>query len=174
MEGIPVKYSISGVLALAALATAMPPQVVAQTDQGQVYAARLQLETDRAQVVADNLTLTSSEGTAFWPVYRAYRNDMHAVGDKVEKLIDNFGKVYTNLADSTATRLLNDWLGTRKERLDIRTSYVPKFMAVIPARKVARFYQIENKMDAIVAYAAAGSVPLAMTTTHKATPPPAQ
>jgi hypothetical protein len=166
-----VKYGIYGAVAVAALALATPRGAVAQADQGQVYAARLQLETDRAQVVADNLTLTDAEGTAFWPVYRAYRSEVHAIGDKSEKLIDNFGRVYTSLADTTATRLLNDWLGIQKERVDLKTSYLPKFMAVLPAHKVARYYQIENKLDAIVAYAAAQSVPLAMSGPHKATPP---
>jgi hypothetical protein len=168
-----VKYGIYGVVAVAALALATPRGAVAQADQGQVYAARMQLETDRAQVVADNLTLTDAEAAGFWPVYRAYRSEMHTIGDKAEKLIDNFGRVYTALPDTTATRLMNDWLGIQKERLDLKTSYVPKFTAVLPPHKVARYYQIENKLDAIVAYAAAGSVPLAMSGPHKATPPPA-
>jgi hypothetical protein len=171
-----VKYGIYGVLAFAALAVATPHRSLAQasagatSDQGQVYAARLQLEADRAQVVADNLILTSAEATTFWPVYHAYRADMKAISDRSVKLIDNFAKVYDQLADTTAARLLNEWLGIERDRVAMKTSYVPKFMAVLPARKVARYYQIENKLDAIVQYAAAGSVPLAMTATHKATP----
>ena len=115
-----MKYSISGVVALGVLAIATPQRAVAQADQGQVYAARLQLETDRSQVVADNLILTSAEGTAFWPVYRAYRGDMHNIGDKAEKLIDSFGQTYANLSDTTATRLLNEWLGIQKAQREKR------------------------------------------------------
>jgi hypothetical protein len=165
-----VKYGIYGAVAVAALALAMPRGAVAQSDQGQIYAARLQLESDRAQVVADNLTLTSDEATKFWPVYHAYRGEMRAIGDRSVKLIDNFSKVYDHLQDTTASRLLNDWLGVERDRIALKSSYLSKFEAVLPARKVARYYQIENKLDAIVSYAAAGSVPLAMTTTHTATP----
>jgi hypothetical protein len=161
-----VKYGIVGMFAFAALTLGTAPRAIAQSDQGQVYAARIQLEADRAQVVADNLTLTSGEATAFWPVYHSYRADMRKISDRAVALIDNYTKVYDTMTDAQATQMLNDWMGVETDRAALRSSYLPKFLNVLPARKCARYYQIENKLDAIVAYAAAGSVPLVMT--HKA------
>jgi hypothetical protein len=37
---------------------------------------------------------------------------------------------------------------------------VKQFAKVLPGTKVARFYQIENKLDAVVRYEMAGQIPL--------------
>ena len=39
-------------------------------------------------------------------------------------------------------------------------AYVDDFSAVLPGRKVARFYQIENKMDAVLRYELASRIPV--------------
>jgi hypothetical protein len=44
--------------------------------------------------------------------------------------------------------------------IDIRKRYVRKFRKVIPETKLARFYQIENKLDAITNFALARQIPL--------------
>lgn len=164
-----MKYGIAGLLAYAALTVAAAPRAMAQDQQGQIIAARAQLEADRTQVVADNLPLTTAQGTAFWPVYRAYRADMHKISDRAVALIQNYAKTYDSMTDAQATQMLNDWMAIETERASLRSSYLPKFLNVLPPRKTARYYQIENKLDAIVAYTAAGSVPLIMS--HPATKP---
>jgi len=40
------------------------------------------------------------------------------------------------------------------------SDYVPKFEKVLPPKKVARLYQIENKMRALVNYELARQIPL--------------
>ena len=44
--------------------------------------------------------------------------------------------------------------------LEMRKSYVPKFEKVLPAAKVARYYQIENKIRAAIKYELAEGIPL--------------
>ena len=39
-------------------------------------------------------------------------------------------------------------------------SYVPRFQKVLPAKKVARLYQVENKVRALVNYQVAQDIPL--------------
>ncbi|MGO9614154.1 MAG: hypothetical protein ACLPX5_14140 [Dissulfurispiraceae bacterium] len=38
--------------------------------------------------------------------------------------------------------------------------YLPKFGKILPAKKVARYYQITNKIEAIVEFQPAKEVPL--------------
>ena len=42
----------------------------------------------------------------------------------------------------------------------MRRDYVAEFAKVLPGRKVARFYQIENKMDAVIRYDLAATIPV--------------
>jgi len=43
----------------------------------------------------------------------------------------------------------------------LKKSYIPKLEKVLPEVKVARYYQIENKIRALVKYELAGKIPLA-------------
>jgi hypothetical protein len=47
-----------------------------------------------------------------------------------------------------------------KAEAAMKESYVPKLSKVLPAKKVARYMQIENKIRALVKYELAGEIPL--------------
>ena len=53
-----------------------------------------------------------------------------------------------------------EFLSVQTSYLNIITSYVPRFQKVLPPRKVARLYQLENKIRALVDYQLAQEVPL--------------
>jgi len=46
------------------------------------------------------------------------------------------------------------------DRVKVRRTYLDQFGKVLPGKKVVRFYQIENKMDAILRYDLAGRIPV--------------
>ena len=64
------------------------------------------------------------------------------------------------MTDDEASALLNDYLSYEKELLKTRTKYAKKMSKVLSGRTVARFFQIENKMDTIIEYELAGEIPL--------------
>ena len=64
------------------------------------------------------------------------------------------------MTDAVATQLLGEFLSVQTSYLNIITSYVPRFQRVLPPRKVARLYQLENKIRALVDYQFAQEVPL--------------
>jgi hypothetical protein len=121
---------------------------------------REKARTDKKLLVATALALTESEAKAFWPVYTAYQSDMIAHYDRVLKLIDTFSATYASMTDETATQLLGDFLALQTNHLAILTQYAPQFRRVLPPVKVARLYQVENKMRAIVDYELARAIPL--------------
>ena len=46
------------------------------------------------------------------------------------------------------------------DRIKVRREYLPQFAKLLPGRKAARFYQIENKIDAFVRYDLAAEIPV--------------
>ena len=118
----------------------------------QMEILRERARADKKLVVATALALTESEAKAFWPVYNAYQSDMITHYDKLLSLIDRFDKAYDTMTDQTATQLLNEYLTLEANHVALLKAYVPRFQRVLPALKVARLYQIENKMRALVNY----------------------
>jgi hypothetical protein len=121
------------------------------------------LETIRANrkaFVAVNLQLTDEEAKRFWPLYDAYQNEMSAIGDRVVAIVADYTANFRDLADAKAVELMKGYLAAEAERAEVRRKYLPEFAKVLPGRAVARFYQIENKMDAVLRYELAGTIPV--------------
>jgi hypothetical protein len=121
---------------------------------------REKVRADKKLVVALALDLSESEATGFWPVYGAYQSDMVAHYDRVAKLISDYATAYQKMTDETATQLLGELLALQSDHTALLQRYVPRFQRVLPPRKVARFYQVENKIRAMVDYELARDIPL--------------
>jgi hypothetical protein len=121
---------------------------------------REKIRADKKLFIAQNMQLTESEAKAFWPVYDTYQNDLAKLNDRTIKLIQDYAKNYKTMTDETAQKLLDEYMAIEGDRLKLRESYRPQFMKVLPAKRVARFYQLENKIHAVVSYDLARQIPL--------------
>ncbi|MGD9332511.1 MAG: hypothetical protein PVJ53_14450 [Desulfobacterales bacterium] len=118
------------------------------------------VRADKKLFIAENMQLSEAEGKAFWPVYESFQADMEKIYDRMGKLITNYAKNYQTMTDATAKQLIDEWLVIQADELNLRKSYLPKFRKVLSEVKVARYYQIENKIDSIGNYAMAAKIPL--------------
>ncbi len=118
------------------------------------------IRTDKKLFIAENMQLTEDQAKAFWPVYASYQAELEKIYDRDLKLIENYAENYEIMTNETAKALLTEWWSIDEDRLKLRNSYLPKFRKVLPEIKVARYYQLENKIDAIVDYALASNIPL--------------
>jgi hypothetical protein len=118
------------------------------------------IRTDKKLFIAENMQLTQSEAKLFWPVYDQFQSDLGKIKDRYAKLIESFAKNYETMSNETAKKLVNDSLKIKADDLKLRQSYLPKFRSVLPEKKVAGYYQLENKIDAVIAYQLASLIPL--------------
>lgn len=147
-------------LAIATLTALTASPALAQTATDELEAARTQIQADRKAIVSKLMQMTEAESNAFWPVYNTYREDLRKIDDKLVAVAESYFSNADSLTDKQAQDLLSDWMKLRADKLDLRKSYVKKFSKTIPTTKVVRFYQIENKMDAVIDYELAASIPL--------------
>ena len=133
--------------------------LAAQT-RSDIEVLRQELRTDRQAVVAKNMKMTEAQATAFWPVYRAYQAEITTIGDRFIKLLEGYGKKYDTMKDADADAMLKEYLEIQEAKLKVQSNYVSKFKKVLPGSLVTRYYQIENKIDAIVNLELAAGIPL--------------
>ena len=146
---------------LVALALCAAGSPLLAQDSGESRAARADLQAERTKVIAANLQLTDAEASKFWPLYEEYRAKQNRLDDKALALVQDYANHYDALTDDKAKELVKRQMELENDRLKLRRDYVGKFEKVIPSKKVARYYQIERKMDATIAYEAAKAIPLA-------------
>jgi len=147
------------VLALVGLAVAVAAQDK-PADNMQIM--RDKIKADKKLVVASNMELTEAEAKAFWPVYDQYQKDLGAINERIVKMIKSYADAYNakSMTDDGAKKLIDESVAIEKAETAMKESYVPKLSKVLPAKKVARYMQIENKIRALVKYELAGAIPL--------------
>ncbi len=102
---------------------------------------------DRRELVKAFMLLTESEGATFWPLYDEYRAARRKLGDRKVRLITVFAASIDSMSEDEAQRLTKEHLAIEKDKLAIEHSYIAKMSKVLSARTVARFFQIDDKLD---------------------------
>lgn len=156
------------ILAVTALIFGMMPMPSASAqgsyeklkEEIELTAAIINLE--RKEIINQNMKLSGDEERRFWSLYNEYRLTMNEVGKRKIKLITDYAdRVNTgSLSDAEALRLLKEFISIERAKLTRREEYISKFQKVLPLKKVALFFQIENKIDALLNFDLAKAIPL--------------
>ena len=132
----------------------------AQDIQSEIELTRAVIQTERQALVATGLDLTSAEADAFWPLYREYQGQQAILGDSDIKLIMDYSDSYGVMTDEKAKKMLDDWFDIESKDLSLKKKYAKKFRKILPDLKVTRYFQIENKLDAVIDNEVAKEIPL--------------
>jgi hypothetical protein len=127
---------------------------------GQLDLTRAIIKEKRQEIITHAMSFTDAEAKAFWPVYKDWRAKNTVLGDRKLELIIKV-EDSARLSDAETKPLVETWLKIEDDQLKLKKEYVKKFRAVLPEKKVARFFQLENKLDAVVNFDLAGHVALA-------------
>jgi hypothetical protein len=121
------------------------------------------VHADKKLLVAQNMDLTEAEAKAFWPVYQRYQDELFVLRVRTARMIKDYEDAYEKMTNDTAKKLLDEYMTIETLGSDLRKAYLPKFRSVLPETKVARYYQIENKIQAALMYVLAENIPLVET-----------
>ncbi len=124
--------------------------------------ARALLQVGRIEIIKDELRFTEDEAAAFWPVYDEYQSDLMEVRNRYADLLTTYSDLYRagTVSEDFAEKMVDDYLDIEEDLLKIKRKYLDDFRDALPARKVTRFYQLENKIDADLEARLALVVPL--------------
>lgn len=127
----------------------------------QIALVRQSAHTDRKVILMGNMTFTADESEAFWPKWNEYRAAVAANGDRTLALIKDFAANFENMTDQKANELMTDSFSIQMQDLVIKQNFAKELNTVMPAKKVMRVIQIENKLDAAIDLQLASEIPLA-------------
>ena len=122
------------------------------------------IKADKKLLVASNMGLTDAEGKKFWPVYEAYQKDLQQVNERIGKTIAAYADAYNEgkgtISNDTAKKLLHEAISAEEQEVKLKRSLADKVGKVLPAAKTARYYQLENKIRAVIKFELAKQIPL--------------
>jgi hypothetical protein len=160
-----MKKTLIAIVAVVALALAAAAPAFAQaapsgstTNMGILVA---KLKADKKLLVAQTVGLTDVEGKAFWPIYDACQAEQEAVNKRFAAAIAGYAKEYNagTMTDAKAAALTTEYFAIEDALLASKKACAAKLNGVIPAAKIARYVQVENKIRAQINYELAASIP---------------
>lgn len=144
---------------LLVLSVSTPASAQTALDE-QIALARQSAHTDRQVVLMGNVHFNSDESAEFWPAWKQYRAAVSANGDRTLRLIKDFADHYEDMNDLKATELMTDSFSIQMQNLVVKQNFAKEINKFLPAKKVMRIIQIENKLDAAIQLKMASEIPL--------------
>jgi hypothetical protein len=120
------------------------------------------LKADKKLLIAGNMDLTDAEAKQFWPVYDSYQKELDGINKQLGQTIKDYADAFNkgNVPNDTAKKLLGEALSVEEQEVKLKRTYADKLGKVLPATKVARYIQLENKIRALIRFELAQQIPL--------------
>jgi hypothetical protein len=151
--------NVAMLLVVAALLAAGP--IAAQVVSDETILTYDVIKSDHKALAMEALDITPEQLKALSPVFDSYLAEVNAVDAKLVDLIKRFNSSYKSLDNATADQMINEIFDIHQEQLDIKKHYNRQFHAILPAHKVLRLWQIENKLGTTIAAQLVKDIPLA-------------
>ena len=125
-----------------------------------VELVRKDVRAEKAIILAQNIDFTKDEAVDFWPLYSEYELDLSKWYDQRLAVIKDYLNKQDILTDDQARKLAEQVFSLEQKRTDLKRTYYKKFSKVVGAKKAARFFQIENQLNAMIDLRLAAALPL--------------
>ena len=121
---------------------------------------RKDIRSQRKQLIAANMSLTSDEAEKFWPIYDQYVGELVQINNTKYDLIKQYVQSSGSLTAEQADNSVKQWLGVDQSVAQLRMKYVPIFRKVLSAQNTALFYQLERRVQLMIDLQLASQLPL--------------
>ncbi len=118
------------------------------------------IQTERKMIVSANMPMSEEESAAFWPVYNEFQDAMRKLNDRRTNLILDLISEFDDLSGERAQDMVKEALSIEEQRIKLQRKFLGKFNKVLPPKKVARFFQIENRLNARISDELLSRMPL--------------
>lgn len=134
------------------------PQFADVSDEIEMLRSLVRVE--RKAVVEQAMQLAPAESQAFWSIYNEYEAERARINDRAVKVVTDYAAVYPDVGDERAETLLAESFDVEADLLGLKKKYARRFDKVMAPARVARFFQIERKLDAVQNLRIAEEIPL--------------
>jgi hypothetical protein len=140
-------------------APADPAKVRAEIDKA-VEVLRKDARAGKADILGKTMALDSTQAAAFWPIYKQYEAELQTLGDERLAIVQDLAEHFDSLDDAKARGLLDRQVAYEDKRLALTKKYKDLMLKALPAKTVARFLQVDSRLNKLTDLAIASEIPL--------------
>jgi len=140
-------------------APADPAKVRAEIDQA-IETLRKDVRAGKADILGKTMQLDAAQAAAFWPLYKQYQAEAQLLGDERLGIIQDLADHFDSLDDAKAKALIDRQMALEGKKLALQVKYKDEMLKVLPAKTVARFLQVDSRLNKLVELTIASEIPL--------------
>jgi hypothetical protein len=133
---------------------ALPSMCWAQDEQPNIDTAiammRTGMQADRDTLISTSMSLNEKEAAAFWPIYRKYEYERSTLDDRRFAVIKLYARNYPNFSDADAKDMAERMFNCESSIAALKKKYFREFNKVLPALTVAKFFQMDHRVDILM------------------------
>ncbi len=121
-----------------------------------------EIKNDKKTLILANMVLNEEQKDKFIPIYEEYQSELSKINERIVSLIQNYASAYnsSSITDNVASQLLFEMNSIESREAEIQGEISKKLLTVLPAIKVTKYIQMENKIRAVLNYELAAQIPL--------------
>ena len=124
-----------------------------------IAVVRANMQADRTALITSGMNFNDRDGAAFWPVYRQYDYERSRLDDRRAAVIKQYTQKYPNLTGAEAKAMADQMFDCDSRLAALKKKYYKKFNKVLPALTVAKFFQLERRIDLLIDMKVESSLP---------------
>jgi hypothetical protein len=140
---------------------ATSPATTVTTMDDVLQAIRGDLQGDRADILAKNMTMSSEVAAKFWPMFEKYQSEQNAIMDDQLRGIQRYIENSDTLDDAGALVLINAHFDRDGRMNVLRQKWFGEFQKVLGTKQAVRAMQIDRRLSLVHQMRFAASIPLA-------------
>ena len=121
---------------------------------------RANLRAEKTKWIEASMELTSEQAEIFWPLYRRYEADRTKLGHEWLANVKDYAEHFDNLTEEKANALLDRYFEIEEKLLAVEKRHKNEMTKRLPATVVARFFQVERRLNLFIDLEAASQIPL--------------
>lgn len=115
---------------------------------------------NRHELVLRELELTPTEETEFWPLYEGYSKALLQTFEQTAEVAYRVFQVRSKISDALADEYTDALIHGDLRLAQIHLEYQPRFRKVLDARRTARLFQLERRLQSYMSAEISREFPL--------------
>ncbi len=141
------------------LAQQSPAKARADVDK-LVELMRKDVRAEKADIIGKTMSFDAAQAAAFWPIYKQYETERQALGTERLAVIQDLAEHFDTMNDAKAKGLLERSFAIEDKRLALERKWKDEMLKVLPAKTVARFFQVETRLNNLINLEVSSQIPL--------------
>lgn len=117
------------------------------------------MRAQRNEIISVAMEFSNKDAAAFWPIYRKYEYERSTLNDGRAAIIKEYAEKYPTLTDADASGMTERMLEYDSRDATLKKKYFKEFNKVLPSLTVAKFFQLDHRIDLLMDLKVESSLP---------------